>query len=377
MGDLEEIEDYLRINGEMENVNFVPIRPNSLARFLNAPNRAGFLVYSFYFAYRIWHLQAARVARDIVTSEQIDLIHYLCPIGYREPSFLWKLGKPFIWGPIGGLAPTRHLKGAPRPLKAVLKLKLKNLVNRINLTVAHRVSLALTSADTIIAATSENQNMLQERFGVTSTLMSENAISEETIVAKNLNNFLKKEPVRLIWIGSLDWRKSPDLLLDAMSVVGTREWTLDIVGTGTLHSQVEAQVNKLGLVGQVTFHGQIPRAEVQELFHRADLHMITSMVEGNPTTIWEAMAAGVPTLTLDHSGMHDVVCEHCGVRIALTDYIGTRDRIANAIFGLINDRDALLRLTEGVVTCRSQYLWSKRSQDWLELYEAAIARAQR
>ncbi|MBM2294564.1 glycosyltransferase [Sulfitobacter pseudonitzschiae] len=376
MGDLEEIEDYLRINGEMKNVNFVPIRPNGLARFLNAPNRAGFLVYSFYLAYRIWHLQAAQVARARINSDRIDLIHYLCPIGYREPSFLWKLDKPFIWGPIGGLTPTRHLKGAPRPWKALAKVKLKNLVNRINLAVAHRVSRALASADTVIAATSENQKILQERFGVTPILMSENAISEKSIASKALHICVKKEPVRLIWIGSLDWRKSPDLLLDAMNAVGISDWTLDIVGTGALRSHVEAQANELGLVRQVTFHGNIPRTKVQELLHRADLHLITSMGEGTPTTIWEAMAAGVPTLTLDHCGMHDVVCGNCGVRIALTDYVGTRDRIANTIVGLINDRSALLRLTEGVVTCRSQHLWSKRSQDWLEIYEAAIARAQ-
>ena len=32
-------------------------------------------------------------------------------VGYREPGYLWKIEKPFVWGPIGGLenSPWRFL----------------------------------------------------------------------------------------------------------------------------------------------------------------------------------------------------------------------------------------------------------------------------
>ena len=33
---------------------------------------------------------------------EIDLIHQLTSISFREPGFLWRLDKPFVWGPISG-----------------------------------------------------------------------------------------------------------------------------------------------------------------------------------------------------------------------------------------------------------------------------------
>lgn len=374
LGDFEEIENHIQTHGEIANVRFVPIRPNRFARLLNTPNRAGVLVYSFYLAYRVWHWQAARIARKILASEQIDLIHYLCPIGYREPSYLWSLGKPFIWGPIGGLVPTFQLKGAPRPWRALGKVKLKNLVNRLNLTLSSRVPRALKRADTIVAATSENARLLRARFGVNPLLIQENAIPNAALCERVRLSEMPDQLVRLIWIGSLDWRKSPDLLLDALAKVSTRAWALDLVGCGPLLAEVQARADAMGLASRITFHARIPRAEVQELLRNADLHLITSMGEGNPTTIWEAMAAGVPTLTLDHCGMHDVICNACGVRVALTDYVNTRDRIAHEIDDLIKDRQKLSALAAGVTKCREQYLWSKRTQHWLGVYHSVIGR---
>lgn len=376
MGDLEEIEDYIRTYGEIANVRFVPIRPNRLARLLNAPNRIGTLIYSFYLAYRVWHWQAARAAREIIASERIDLIHYLCPIGYRETSYLWSLDKPFVWGPIGGLAPTLHLNGAPRPWKAIAKVKLKNIANRLNLALSSRVPRALSHADTIVAATSENSRLLNARFGVTPLLIQENAIPDDAVRERASVSTALNQPVRLIWIGSLDWRKSPDLLLDALAEVGARNWTLDLIGGGALLMMMQARAVRLGLADRITFRGQVPRTEVQELLQKADLNLITSMGEGNPTTIWEAMAAGVPTLSLDHCGMHDVICDKCGIRVATTDYVGTRNRIAAEIDVLLKDRRKLSALVDGVMICREQYLWSKRSRLWLNIYQNAIERAQ-
>ncbi|WP_323810809.1 glycosyltransferase family 4 protein [Sphingobium baderi] len=374
MGDLEEIEDHIRTHGDLANVRFVPIRPNRLARLLNAPNRAGVLVYTFYLAYRVWHWQAARIAAKIIASEQIDLIHYLCPIGYREPSYLWALSKPLVWGPIGALVPTLQLKGAPRPWRAVAKVKLKNLANRLNLALSCRVRRALRRADTIVAATSENADMLSTRFAVTPLLIQENAIPDDAVRAHGKLNGAPDRPARLIWIGSLDWRKSPDLLLDVLAAVRPRDWTLDLIGSGALLALAQARAAELGLGDRIAFHAQIPRAEVQQLLREADLHIITSMGEGNPTTIWEAMAAGVPTLTLDHCGMHDVVCDVCGVRVTPTDYVGTRDSVAAEIGALIEDRRKLSALAEGVTICRERFLWSKRSRQWLGIYHGVMAR---
>ena len=87
------------------------------AHWLNALNRRGILTYSFYLAYRVWHRAALAEARKLLAEERFDLIHYLGPIGYREPGDLWKLPIPYVWGPIGGATSFPWQFRATMPLK--------------------------------------------------------------------------------------------------------------------------------------------------------------------------------------------------------------------------------------------------------------------
>lgn len=375
MGDFEEIEDYIARNGELKNVRFVAVTPNRLARALNFPNRKGAFVYSFYFAFRIWQKQAARLADAILAEEKIDLIHFLGPIGYREPGFLWKLHKPYIWGPLGGLNMTLLLKRAPRPLISKLKVIGKNISNLLIQTLSIRVRKAFSRADYLVVATTETQKIVLKKFGRTSEHMPENAIPDNQLRSPIRGPDKDWPEKRFIWIGRLDWNKSPDLLLDALAAVVCKNWTIDIVGTGPLLPMAEARAFELGISERVTFHGHIPRTEVQNLLENADLHLITSMGEANTTVLWEAMSAGVPTLTLDHCGMHDVVCENCGVKVQIAGYASTRDNIASAIDNLLISNRRLEELSDGVLSCRQQYLWSNRSRRWLAIYRDTIERS--
>lgn len=376
MGDFEEIESIVTEFDDISNVTFEPIYPNVLARTLNAPNRKGVLTYSFYLAYRVWHWQAARRAQQIITEKQIDLIHYLCPNGYREPGYLWKIDKPYIWGPVGGLVSTRILKGAPRTYQSRLRTRIKNLINSVQLKSSRRVASAFRKANVVIAATSENHGVIQSRFDVEPLQFPENAIPDEWL-KKNRTAAAERsadETVRMIWIGSMDDRKSPDLLIDALSRITARNWHLDVVGNGPMNLTTQLMAHERNLDKCVTFHGVIPREDVWTLLSSSDLHLITSMSEGNPTTIWEAMAAGVPTVSLDHNGMHDVLCENCGFLVPIGNYNETCEAFADAISQLLRNTQHRESLKQGTRTCRDQFRWSLRTEEWLSVYQTAIKR---
>lgn len=375
MGDIEGVEEWKHCNPALRNVNFEPVLPNRMARFLNFPNRNGFLTYSFYLAYRVWHAQAYSRAKQIIAANDVDVIHYLCPIGYREPGFLWKINKPYIWGPIGGMPPTAHLAGSSRPWKSVLKTRLKNLLNTFQLGFSKKVRSALNAADIVVAATSENQLIMKEKFDIEAHCFPENAIPDEWLeeVAVSKECQTGDQTVPLVWIGSLDTRKSPDLLVDAMSKLQSTNWHLHIIGDGPLASDVKELAANLGIAAKITFHGLIPRESVKKFLEGAALNLITSMAEGNPTVVWEAMAAGTPTVTLDHNGMHDVICESCGVRVSLGSYEQTCKNFANALDDLLQNPDRRQELQDGILCCRENYRWSRQAKNWLRLYDSAIS----
>lgn len=123
----------------------------------------------------------------------------------------------------------------------------------------------------------------------------------------------------------------------------------------------------------IIWHGAIPRNKVIALLSEvAHLHVITSLTEGNPTTVWEAMATKTPTLTLDHCGMHDVICDSCGIKIPITNYDKVIESIADKIYYFSENRSELEKLSIGTESCAVKYQWANRISFWNNVYDKAI-----
>lgn len=92
------------------------------------------------------------------------------------------------------------------------------------------------------------------------------------------------------------------------------------------------------------------------------MHVITSISEGNTTVIWESMSYGVPTLSLDHCGMHDTIDEESGIRIPIHSYEQCVKDIAKTIDKLLGNPNRFKQLSDGVVNRSKQYTWDKREK---------------
>ena len=62
-------------------------------------------------------------------TKHFDLIHYVGMIGYREPGYLWKLGLPYVWGPVGGTNNAPQQLMERMPLIGRMKLTFRSIVN--------------------------------------------------------------------------------------------------------------------------------------------------------------------------------------------------------------------------------------------------------
>lgn len=371
IGDFVELKKYLKTS-LVPNVRFVEVQPSKLTMLLNYLNRRNIFVYSFYFAYNLWHKQAYFVAKSLVKNEKFDLIHYLVPIGYREPGYLWKLNMPYIWGPIGGMTNVSLRLMSALPLKGKFKLGLRSIVNTFQLFFNSRVRRALKNTDVVLAATTENQEIIKRIFNRSSVYFPENGIVGKICSEKPLGK--SKGRINLIWIGSIDERKALVILLKALDkMLENRNINLNIVGDGYLKQELQEQILNKDYNQNVIWHGAVNREKVFELLLDSHLHIITSVNEANTTVIWEAMSAGVPTISLDHCGMHDVICAKCGVKIEIKSYDQVIDNLAKQLDFFVNNPNELDRLSDGVFECRKKYTWDKRRQFFNEIYDLAIS----
>lgn len=360
----DEVEGWIEDN-PMSGVEFIHVPMGKL------PEKPGFRQdEAARRNFRNWHKDAFPLLRRLVDENRIDLIHLLNPIGFQQPGWSWKIREvPYVWGPLMCVENRPFRLYRAYRFKKKLTTTIRRIVHNGAFILFPRLHKALHRADQVFAATPKGARMLRFWHGVDAVYLPENGIVEmETDKPVSLR---PGDPLRLIWIGNVaDQNKAIKITLDALRKVKSDNWHLDVVGGGELPSDYRRRFNDL--MPNITFHGRKSRAEVQQIFHSAHLHVISSMGEGNPTTIWEAMAKGIPTMTLDHCGMAGVVCNKCGIKIPIGWYGRVTSQMAHEIDGLIADPSRVEMLSNGVLECAGNWMWDNRIEIFRNTYRQCV-----
>lgn len=144
-----------------------------------------------------------------------------------------------------------------------------------------------------------------------------------------------------IHVARLQRIKDQPTLLKAVRLVADAEpgFRLDIVGDGPDRAALQALTKELGLTGHVRFLGE--RADVSALLSSASLFILSSLSEGVPLTLLEAMATGLPAVVTDVGGNREIVVPG---ETGLLVPPGNPAALAEAIRTLWTDPDQARRL---------------------------------
>ena len=80
---------------------------------------------------------------------------------------------------------------------------------------------------------------------------------------------------------------------------------LSIFGRGAMETELRSEIQKLGLQKHVFLHGF--REDIDDLLGASDLFVLSSLSEGLPLSLLEAMASGVPVIATDVGGIAEIV----------------------------------------------------------------------
>jgi len=103
----------------------------------------------------------------------------------------------------------------------------------------------------------------------------------------------------VLGVGRLAPQKDFDSLIHAFAKVADAfpAWDLAILGEGALRDELERSRDSLGLSKRVTLPGRA--GNLRAWYARSDLYVMTSLFEGFPNTLLEALAHGVPAVSFD------------------------------------------------------------------------------
>ncbi|MCL4776363.1 MAG: glycosyltransferase family 4 protein [Gammaproteobacteria bacterium] len=146
----------------------------------------------------------------------------------------------------------------------------------------------------------------------------------------------------ILFLSRLDTGKGLSAALATFAVLQARypAACMSIAGDGTERVAAEKEVADRGLK-QVRFLGYVTGAEKTRAFADADIYLFTSMSEGMPTSVLEAMASGLPVVTRPVGGIRDFFEDgHMGFAVDSEDPADFADRLAR----LIEDRGMRQRI---------------------------------
>jgi len=221
--------------------------------------------------------------------------------------------------------------------------------------------LVLKNADAVIALTKDMKKEIQRRICNRHVFVIPNGIDLSEFEGPSLvrtRSELHINPAEriILFVGRLRPEKAVEYLIEAMNVIGQEcpMARLLIVGDGKERQNLESLVTKLDLGKGINFVGEVPHEEVPVYMAASDVFVLSSLSEGFPSVLLEAMAAGLPVVATNVKGLSEIIEEgENGFLVEPRDPEG----IAEKVLQFLGDDDLRQRISRNNKKKVREYSW--------------------
>lgn len=180
----------------------------------------------------------------------------------------------------------------------------------------------------------------------------------------------KAESKTVISVGRLDAQKGYAFLIDAWKLVVEKhpDWKLNIFGTGELKQELKNKIIMLDVEDKIELKGL--SKEIEKEYLSASFFVMSSLYEGLPLVLLEAMACGLPVVSFDCEwGPREVIQnEKNGFLVPVKDYM----KLADKINLLIENPQLLKEMSAEAVETSKKYDITKVMEQWDEMFKSLI-----
>ena len=183
-----------------------------------------------------------------------------------------------------------------------------------------------------------------------------------------------KSGFTLLHVGRLAPTKDHATLLRAVALTRLHHPNVQLwmIGDGPLEVSLRKLSDELGLNECVTFFGE--QADVSPFLLAADLFVISSVTEGLPVSLLEAMSVGLPAVVTDVGGMGEIARLSGAVTLVPSS---DPQGMATALCDAIARRQELHKMGQLASSCYEQYFRPERMlDDYMSLYNRCVSRDQ-
>jgi glycosyltransferase involved in cell wall biosynthesis len=288
------------------------------------------------------------VARDWHQTVKFDLAHHVTIATWRVATPLWKLGIPFIFGPVGGNEkfPLRFLTMLS-PTAAGFELF------RMSSNVASRFSPAvracLRHSAHVLTSNPETENLVKavrgSSTGVSRLLPCFHADAKIKAFARYAADKQTNGPLRLFAGGLMEGRKGVSLALEALARVKAKgvKFQYRVGSHGSEVDHLRKLAVRMGVGDEIVFASPLSGEAYRTELGTTHIYLLPSLRDSAPVTLEEAMLAGCVPVVADCGGPAVVVTDECGFKIPVSNRRQMVEDLANVILTLDHRREIILQ----------------------------------
>lgn len=172
---------------------------------------------------------------------------------------------------------------------------------------------------------------------------------------------------RIVMLARLMPQKRIDLMIRVWALIAQRhpDWQVRVLGEGMERNSLQRQIDEAGLSNSFLLCGAVKNVSTE--LEQADILCLTSEYEGFGIVLIEAMRMGVPVLSMEYVGVHDII-EHNtdGVVVAF----GNVEKYACELERLMLSEVERKRLAHNAYQSVRRFDKETVMQKWVELFQA-------
>ncbi|MEK6477296.1 glycosyltransferase [Catalinimonas sp. 4WD22] len=322
-----------------------------------------------YIYYLIWQHYAFKVAKTKHDSIDFDIVHHVTFGSIQLGSYMWKLPIPFIFGPVGGgeKVPDSLIKYSS---SGVLRDGLRKLTSFIIMKV-FKSTYATSQASLVLATSCDTADVAKSLEAKNVKLFLDCGVSSD-FMPKVIPKREAKHSINVLWVGRLLPQKGLKLVLEVFKRLGkAHNIKLTIVGEGPMGRKYKSFVKKNNLQDVVNFAGTLQYEELKDYYLSHDILMFCPLRNAFGIQILEAMACGLPVITLDQHGAGTLIPEGVCIKVNPEDE-NLIDRLKEALVKLAGNREYRKRLSESGLKYANKNSWPKKGERIMREYQVLL-----
>jgi glycosyltransferase involved in cell wall biosynthesis len=321
--------------------------------------------------YRSFQKKAYKFAKKLILKEKFDFVHHVTWASCVQITHLYKLGVPFILGPVGGGERIPNNINISLSFKDKLTEWLRVLVQNISKSnYSHRQLYSKSSK--IFVTTKETKMIIPKKYWNKVYILQAIGLKVSDIV-KQPKKYGKINCLKVLAVGRLIYWKGIEIAIDAVikAYESGLNIELTIVGEGEKKDELMKKVNDKHK-SVVKFLGSIEYSRLNDIYNDSDLLLNCSLHDSGCLVVVEALSQGLPVICIKTGGPAILTDDNCAIRIEPDSYENVGNNVAKELKNLANEPEKLSKMSYWALRKAQELVYENKYKEFIKELEKVL-----